>query len=68
MTDMLTLCCHVSTPFLHHRYKNGTVAAFNRVERPLLLFDPSGAPTLLINGVQRYDDDYTFTLVRRIGA
>eukprot|EP00037_Helgoeca_nana_P001625 m.28176 g.28176 ORF g.28176 m.28176 type:complete len:600 (+) comp11997_c0_seq2:24-1823(+) len=48
-------------------YSNGTHAPFARVERPVLLFDPSGTPTHLINGVQRYvNDDYTFTLIRRI--
>lgn len=54
-------------PWCHHRYSNGTHAPFARVERPVLLFDPSGTPTHLINGVQRYvNDDYTFTLIRRI--
>jgi hypothetical protein len=47
------------------QWNNGSSCSLSRMERPYLLFDAkTGAPTHLINGVQRYSaDEYTFTLV-----
>ena len=47
-------------------FRNGSSAAFSRLERPVLVFNGS-TPRYLINGVQRYDwDDKTFTLITEI--
>jgi len=49
------------------QWANGTTAVFSRMERPFLIFDNTGNPTHLFNGVQEYEwDQYTFNLVHKI--
>jgi len=48
------------------RYQNGTSAAFARMERPVLIFDAQDNPTHLVNGMQRYADPKTFTLIQTV--
>jgi len=50
-------------------YDDGSTFVVSRSERPHLLFDESGRPTHLVNGVQDLpDDDHTYTHVQPINV
>ena len=44
------------------QFENGTVATFGRRERPKLIMDAAGAPSVLVTGVCPVNSEYCYTL------